>query len=389
MKPRVLMMSQEVHPVPPQKGAAVEQWMDAVAHRLTRYEPHLVSVPHPDRPDDETEGGVHYHRIRIGRVYNRLFRKLTRLDPVSYADRVVRYAQAVQPAIIHIHNAPKFVDAVAARVPGAKVVLHMHNEKDDAVRTRLDAVVGCSSYIRDWYRARPVAAQRFAVIDNGVDIAAFPAQRNAVEAVRALRMAHKVPADRFIVLYVGRISPEKGPDRLAAALRHLDRDRFHLVLIGEWPKGDPDKSERVRYARELSAELDGLPHTVIDTVAPSDMPRLYALGDLLVIPSRFEEPFSMVAIESMAAQVPVLALKKGGMTEYMRDGENALLLDGDASAEQIAMAIRAAAEAPGRLAHIALTARAMVEQRFDWQLVTAGTERLYDELLGGEMRGAQ
>jgi glycosyltransferase involved in cell wall biosynthesis len=381
LKTRVLMMSQEVHPVPPQKGAAVEQWMDAVAHRLTRYEPHLVSVPHPDRPDDEVEGGVHYHRIRIGRVYNRLFRKITRLDPCSYADRVARYAQAVQPAIIHIHNAPKFVDAVAARVPGAKVILHMHNEKDDAIRTRLDAVAGCSAYIRDWYQARPVSAGCFAVLDNGVDIAAYAPERSAPDAVKRLRAANKVPADRFVVLYAGRISPEKGPDRLAAAMHHLDRDRFHLVLIGEWPKGDPDKSGRVRYARELAAALDGLPHTVIDTVAPHDMPRLYALGDLLVIPSRFEEPFSMVAIEAMAAQVPVLALRKGGMTEYMRDGENALLLDGDASAEQIAAAIRAAADTPQRLTQVAAAARAMVARRFDWQSVTAGTERLYDEVL--------
>lgn len=367
--------------------------MDAVAHRLTRYEPHLVSVPHPERPDDEVEGGVHYHRIRMGRLYTRFFRKITRLDPCSYADRAVRYALTVQPAIIHIHNAPKFVDAVAARVPGAKVVLHMHNEKDDAIHMRLDAMAGCSAYIRDWYKARSVSAGRFDVLDNGVDLAAFPAERSAADAVRELRTVHKVPADRFIVLYAGRISPEKGPDRLAAALRHLDRrlDRvgFHLVLIGEWPQGDPNKSDRVRYARELAAALVGLSHTVIDTATPQEMPRLYALGDLLVIPSRFEEPFSMVAIEAMAAHVPVLAVRRGGMPEYMRDGENALLLDGDATAEQIAAAIRAAAEQPQLLMQVAGTARAMVERRFDWQSVTAGTERMYDEVLAGEMRGAQ
>ena len=358
--------------------------MDAVAHRLTRYEPHLVSVPHPERPDDETEGGVHYHRIRIGRAYNRLFRKITRLDPCSYADRVVHHARSIRPAIIHIHNAPKFVDAIAARVPDAKVILHMHNEKTELVRLRLDALVGCSEYIRDWYRARPVSARRFAVIDNGVDLAAFPAQRHSAAAVRERRIAHKLPADRFVVLYVGRISPEKGPDRLAAAMHHLDRDRFHLVLVGEWPKGDPDRSERVRYADALAAELKGLPHTVIDTVAPRDMPQLYALGDLLMIPSRFEEPFSMVAIEAMAACVPVMAVKKGGMTEYMRDGENALLLDGEASAEQIAAAMRAAAEAPQSLTRVADAARAMVEHRFDWQSVAAGVERLYDEVLGAQ-----
>jgi len=74
MKPRVLFLAQEVHPIPPLKGAAVEQWIDAVAHLLTRYEAHVISVPHPARPDEEFDGRVRYHRIRVGRVYNRLFR---------------------------------------------------------------------------------------------------------------------------------------------------------------------------------------------------------------------------------------------------------------------------------------------------------------------------
>ena len=61
---------------------------------------------------------MHYHRIRIGRVYNRVFRKRTRLDPYSYADRIVRYANSNAPVIMHIHNAPKFVDQLAGRIKG-------------------------------------------------------------------------------------------------------------------------------------------------------------------------------------------------------------------------------------------------------------------------------
>jgi len=91
--PRVLLFSQEVHPIPPLKGAAVEQWIDTVAHGLSGYVPYIVSVPHPQLPDSQIVGNVHYHRIRIGRLYNRLFRKLTRLDPYSYVDRIVEYVR--------------------------------------------------------------------------------------------------------------------------------------------------------------------------------------------------------------------------------------------------------------------------------------------------------
>jgi glycosyltransferase involved in cell wall biosynthesis len=394
MKPRVLLMSQEVHPIPPQKGAAVEQWIDAVARRMTRYEPHVVSVPHPGRPDHEVLGGVHYRRIRIGRAYNRVFRKLTRLDPWPYAARVASYARAINPAILHVHNAPRLVDpivrslaaAAPSRASRTRLILHMHNEKHDAVRSHLDVLAACSKYLCDCYRGRSLAADRFAVIRNGVDLAAYPTGTRAPGWLREVRHRHGVPEDRFVLLYAGRISPEKGPDLLVEAMRSLDPRKFHLVLLGEWPKGRVAHSDRVRFAERLSASLAGLPHTVLDAVPPGDMPGKYALGDLLVIPSRFEEPFSMVAIEAMAAGLPVMALSRGGMTEYMLDGVNALVLDPGVSPEGLAAAVREAAQTPGRLSPIVSAARALVEGRFDWTHVVAETEQLYDLTLQG--RGA-
>ena len=384
MKPRVLLLGQEVHPIPPIKGAAVEQWIDAVAHRLERYEPHVVSIPHPARPDSEIEGNVHYHRIRVGRFYNRIFRKLTRLDPYSYADRIVRYANSITPAIVHIHNAPKFVDQLAGRVGGVRFVLHMHNEKEDRVRSRLDALIGCSEYVRSWFSSRGLSADRYGVLPNGVDTHLFrPLQ--SPDAAREFRRKANIPVDRFVVLFVGRISPEKGPDVLAEAARWLDPSRFHLLFVGEWSQGDAKTSARVRYARQLQEQLRAVPHTVLDTVAPSNMHSVYGLGDLVVIPSRFEEPFSMVAIEAMSCGVPVLAFRRGGMAEYLVDRENALVVDPEVSAKELAHSIDRAAQNPSGLTEMAARARGLVERRFTWDRVVAETERFYGSLLGGQV----
>jgi UDP-N-acetylglucosamine:(glucosyl)LPS alpha-1,2-N-acetylglucosaminyltransferase len=378
--PSVLMLSQEVHPIPPLKGAAVEQWIDTVAHRLSGFVPHVVSVPHPRLPDTEVVGGVRYQRIRMGALYNRLFRKITRLDPYSYVDRIVAYAESVRPDIVHVHNAPQFVPALRAGLPGARLLLHMHNEKPVRSLPALDALCGCSRYISDWFRAQGVQARRFAQLPNGVDVEAFrPA---APPARAAARSRFEVPQDRFAVLYVGRISPEKGPDLLVEAMRRLDPARFHLVLAGEWPRGDPRRSARVVFAESLRARLAGMPVSVLGHFAPEAMPEIYRAGDLLVVPSRFEEPFSMVAIEAMASGLPVLALAKGGMKEYMVDGENARVLPADADAAALAAGIESAAAAPPeRLADLARAARSLVESRFTWAHVARSTERLYREIL--------
>ena len=76
-----------------------------------------------------------------------------------------------------------------------------------------------------------------------------------------------------------------------------------------------------------------------------------------------------------------MALKKGGMSEYMVDGDNALVLDAQASAADIARAIEKAAGVPHSLDAIAASARRLVERRFDWSRVASATERLYDEVL--------
>ena len=376
------MLSQEVHPIPPTKGAAVEQWIDAVAHRLKRHEPYLVSVPHPVLPDSEQVDNVHYKRIRIGRVYKRLFRKLTRLDPYPYINRVLKYARTISPDIVHIHNAPQFVDALSTGLPQAQIILHMHNEKQDTFHSKVNVLVGCSRYIRDWYQLRGIPAQRFHVIDNGVDLTAFHVSDDQ-SLVSRLRRRFDIPENRFILLYVGRISPEKGPDLIVRVMQQLDPARFHLVICGEWPQGSPERSERVRYAQSLRDMLESVPHTVTGNVPPEEVPDIYRLGDLLLITSRFQEPFSMVAIEAMASGLPVMALRKGGMVEYMVHDENALLMDADSSTEAIASAVRTASTSRSDLVRISRRARNMVETRFGWDEVARQTDSLYTDMLSG------
>ena len=380
---RVLILSQAVHPIPPEKGAAVEQWIDAVAHKLDRWDPLVISVPHSARPDSERSGTVRYERVRIGSLYTRLFRKLTRLDPWPYLDRVSALAKRFKPDLIHLHNAPEFVDGLASRMRGVPIVLHMHNTLPPRFSSRVAALIGCSRYVVDWYCGRGIHSPIVDVLPNGVDTKRLSPADSAQRA--DLKAEHGIPSDRFTILYVGRMTEEKGPDRLVEAFSLLDPERFHLVLLGEWrarSKSAGDK--RAAFAEYLSGLVERLQKgsvTVLGLFPPDVAQKLYGLADLLVIPSRFEEPFSMVAIEAMVSGVPVLAVRRGGMPEYMRHGQNALLMDGDSSPEAIASEVESAAANPGRLKEMAVEARRMVESRFSWEEVASQTQALYERVL--------
>ncbi len=124
--------------------------------------------------------------------------------------------------------------------------------------------------------------------------------------------------DDFMVLYAGRISPEKGLDVLMEAARLLSTrlPHAHLVLAGGPTVGtDPDES--ARYLAELRARSG--PSEARWLGRDRDIVPLIAAADVAVAPSVGDEPFSRSVIESLACGVPVVASRTGGNPEILVD----------------------------------------------------------------------
>ena len=379
MKPTVLLISTDVHTIPTLKGAAVEHWIHQVARHLHEFQPVIVSPPHPKFPDSQFMDGIYFERIRIGNIYKRAFQKITRLDPFPYIFRAIRKVRSYQPKIIHIHNAPHHVSELRHSFPDAKLILHMHNAKKLEIFAPADAYIACSRYIADSMQPQLESGQRFRIIPNGVDTNAFTPC--SFQYRSELKKKYSIPANKINILFVGRISPEKGVDILVEAMHKLDQNRFHLTVSGEWSKGDPRLNERASHAAQVAKRLHGLSYTLLDVRPPELMPEIYQTGDLMVIPSR-HEPFSMVAIEGMSSRIPVLAFSVGGMVEFMRDGKNAFLIPPVASYDEMAQAIQYYAQLPEeQLANITTRARADVLDYYTWSRIAEETETLYQNLL--------
>lgn len=375
---RVLYVATDLHPIPPVKGAAVEQWIDQVSRRLNRYEPYVVGPVHPSLPDDEIREGVRYKRIRIGGLYS-LLRKATRLDTYGYISRVIRYGKSIRPDVIHVHNAPRFIYAIRDAFPKAKLILHMHNQGTLTGKLPIDSFVACSEFIKGWYISHGVEAPDFATIRNGVDVERFLPWWQRPGIREEVRGQYGVDARRLI-LYVGRIAREKGVDMLVDAFRMLDQTTYRLVLVGEWPKGDPRVRKRARFAQEVQSKVKGLAITSLGAIHPDEMHRVYYLGDILVVPSR-SEGFSMAAIEAMASGVPVVGFGQGGLKEYLQDGVNARVLSAQSSSKDLADAIVSCLGDDRRNDQTVRSARRLVEKLYTWNHVVLETEDLYGRLL--------
>jgi glycosyltransferase involved in cell wall biosynthesis len=190
-------------------------------------------------------------------------------------------------------------------------------------RPVLGASAGClvtGTYARDYVVSYGCPPERTFVVANTADVARLAEQ---VEAARAGVAAHKAQlgvSDKLVVLYVGRLSPEKGPGDLLDAFATLRQDvpDAALVLVGDGP---------LRPLLERSCRERGFDGVVFEGFKePAELPRYYALADVVVVPST-SETWGTVVNEALVAGLPVVATRVvGAVGDLVVDGDNGVVV---------------------------------------------------------------
>lgn len=381
MKPVVVMVASPIHAIPPHLGAAVEWWMWQVSRRLQGWSPHIICTWAEGYKEEEVRDGVALHRLRLGRLYKRWFQKITRLDPWGYAARAAARIERLGTALVHVHNDPGLFRELRrrSRDPARHYLLHLHNERDNLEGLERAELVVVSQYLADWYQERLPGA-RIRIVTNGVDLEQFTGLR-ASEEERRMRLPGLDPAVHKVVLYAGRISPEKGTLSLVQAMPEVLRRRgdVALVLAGEFSNGRPD-SRRVIYGAAVREALAQLPvgrGVSLGAISPDQMDKVFACADLVVMPSEFQEPLGMVALEAMAAGAPLLVARRGGLREIVREGETGYFIpeDGDHPLARRIVDLLGDEESTHRMI---ANARHYVADRHNWDRVCREMEDVYE-----------
>jgi len=122
-----------------------------------------------------------------------------------------------------------------------------------------------------------------------------------------------------VVVWAGKVSPEKGPDRVLAALRTLPHDDWTLRVVGSGWYGPAEAASP--FERELQTAAEALPGTVEFTgfLPRYNLPEVLRQGRVLVFPTMFDEPFGLALLEAMACGLACIASPRGGVPEFARD----------------------------------------------------------------------
>ncbi|MCL4872099.1 MAG: glycosyltransferase family 4 protein [Anaerolineae bacterium] len=354
--------------------------------RAAGYEVMGISCAGPDVPVLEASG--------IRHIPVPMTRRFSPLPDLLSLWRLYRVMRRERFAIVHTHNPkPGLLGQVAAWLAGTPIIVntvhgfYFHEGMKPFWRrfyiTVEKIAARCSDVILSQNSEDMVTAvtthicppDKIKYLGNGIDIARFNRDCLPPETISYTRAALGIPSGAPVVGFVGRLVAEKGILELLTAVRQViaQQPQTRLLIIGPL---DGEKADALTPA--VAADY-GLADTCIFSGMRQDMPELYALMDVFVLPSH-REGFPRSPMEASAMGVPCVVTDIRGCREAVIHGRNGYLTPlGDIDA--LAAAILDLLADKDKARQMGQNGRQMAEELFDEQLVFARVKAEYTRLL--------
>ncbi|HVY18001.1 MAG TPA: glycosyltransferase family 4 protein [Rhodopila sp.] len=295
---------------------------------------------------------------------------------LRYAAAVADAVRRLKPALLEVHNRPEMALAIAERVPSIPIVGFLHNDPigmrgatSTAERTHLLKTLTCvampSAFLRDRLLDGLVdPPKRPAIVPNCLDLSEFPPP-----AAKERR-----------ILFVGRVVADKAPDvfvsAFAAAAPHVPGWTAEIIGADRFSQDSPETP----YVRSVKAAAEAAGVRILGFRRHRDVLEAMNRAAIVVMPSRWDEPFGLVALEAMASRTALICSPRGALQEVA--GDAALFIDPDDIAG-VAAAIRTLCGDEARRQTLAEAGHRRAAQ-FDLGPVTARLAELRMRLIAGD-----
>ena len=366
-------------------GVAVHVTELAAALDRREHEIHVFTRQGQSQPGYDFIDGVHYHRCPFALSRN-------------FVDEVNNMCRAFVDAVLAVEDTVGSFDVVHAHDwlasnaavwikegRGRRAVLTMHSTEygrngnrflgGQAARVQeherhgtycADRVITVSNQLKAETRwLYEVPDWKVRTIYNGVSTPQFDYAVDAGEVKRRYAMG---PLDPMI-LFVGRMVVQKGPDILVRTMPSILRDHPHakFVFVGDGHM----KEDVCRIGHQL-----GVAHAmrVLGVVRGRELTNLFKACDVVAVPSR-NEPFGIVILEGWSAHKPVVSTKRGGPAEFVWHEINGLHVDD--TPESVAWGLGTLIADHDRCRWMGRNGRATVDAAFSWDNIAEQTEMVY------------
>lgn len=328
---RIAILTAGVLPVPAVQGGAVENLIDFCLEFNDNYHLHDITVYSISHPAIKKHTALksknnHYRFINtnnwIARIKKKIYlRKYGGEEYYHYSveyffHEACKHISKQNYNIIIIENRPAFAIKLRGKT-NAKLVLHQENDYLNSnlrayseIYQEYSCIINTSSYVTQRVRTIAPNDSKCRTVLNGIDTQHF------YNATAISRHIIGLNEKQFIIVFSGRLTPEKGILELILAIKKLSKTvNCKLLIVGASAYGkDKDPTP---FIQKLEKEAEPIRDSVIYTgyVDYKDIPSYLKVADIAVVPSMWEEPFGLTVVEAMAAGLPLITTRSGGIPE--------------------------------------------------------------------------
>jgi len=392
---------------PPRIVGGIARHLYDLAHALQRQgvEVHVVTCEHPGAPAEEVEDGIHLYRVTpqgpandfihwVQLLNNAMFERgdlLVRELLGQDADGTTNRPPADNPLLIHAHDWLAHFAAAGLKhryqLPMLSTIHATENGRNNGIYTETQRyinsiewnlqheswrVIVCTDFMRrECESALQTPWAKMDVVFNGVDASKFTVPGYGAKEKAAFRAQYAAPEEK-IIFFVGRMVRAKGVQVLIEALPKI-RWGYHdakLLVVG-----GGFREHLVNLAAYLGMER----HVYFTGFVPDeDLMKIYGIIDIACFPSLYE-PFGIVALEAMAAKVPVAVSDAGGLPEVVENGVTGVTTYAG-NPNSLADGLLKLLHEPETAAKMVATASERLKTVFNWDVLATQTIGVYDRV---------
>jgi len=327
---KIAILTSGVLPIPSVQGGAVENLIDFCLDYNDRHQLHDITVYSVYDPGVKKHPAYnskvnHYRYIKTNGFVAKIMKGLYlwirggneyyHYSVEYFFERVMCNIKRKRYDVIIVENRPGYILKLT-RKTNAKLVLHQGNDflnnqvpLYQKIYDAFDLILNASSYITKRVHTINPNDSKCKTVLNGIDTKSFycaqpyPRQRLELEE------------KDFIIVYSGRLTKEKGILELILAIHQLNNANIKLLVIGANAYGVKQKT--TKFIQNLQDEALKIQDRIKFTgfINYQEVPSYLKMADIAVVPSMWEEPFGLTVVEAMAAGLPLITTRSGGIPE--------------------------------------------------------------------------
>lgn len=376
---KIAILNSGILPVPAVLGGAVENLTDFYLEYNNRVKLHDITIysvwdPKVMKHPAQSSCVNHYYYIDTTSFKARIERRIRKFFHSKkeyynyfiefYFEKAFSDLKEKRFDYIILENCPGHAYKLSQR-GYRNLILHLNNDLlnsesryHDIIFNSLSLILTCSDYIKE--RVSTIqACNKIRTLYNAIDIKIFLPPKSFHVSRKQLGFSE----DDFVIVYSGRINQDKGVSELIDAMLRIKKtSNIKLMIIGGSFFGNTNNEDF--FIRSLKEKSKTLEERIVFTgfIPYEDVPYYLHLADIAVLPSMWDEPFGLTIAEALAAGLPLITTRSGGIPEICEGV--AIIVDREQIVDNLANAILDLYHHPEKRA---LMAKASVEraQQFD------------------------